>query len=100
MVCSPGLDGKGKPHGCLEPTKAVTKGKPHVFENQSDNPKLNRSILTYAFFLDLVLVNPSWSIELASSERKEPLFVMKVPLLAVVPHVNYDTIYIIMLSII
>ena len=58
-------DGKGKPHGCLEPTKAVTKGKPHVFENQSDNPKLNRNILTYTFFLDLVLVNPSWSIELA-----------------------------------
>ena len=34
-------DGKGKPHGCLEPTKAVTKGKPHVFENQSDNLRLN-----------------------------------------------------------
>ena len=45
--------------------KAVTKGKPHVFENQSDDPKLNRRILTYTFFLDLVLVNTSWSIELA-----------------------------------
>jgi hypothetical protein len=60
-----GYDGKGKPHGCLEPMKAVTKGKPHVFENQSDDPKLNRRILTYTFFLDLVLVNTSWSIELA-----------------------------------
>ena len=58
-------DGKGKPHGCQEPMKAVTKGKPHVFENQSDDPKLNRRILTYTFFLDLVLVNTSWSIELA-----------------------------------
>ena len=34
-------DGKRKPHGCLEPTKAVTKGKPHVFENQSDILRLN-----------------------------------------------------------
>ena len=31
-------DGKGKPHGCQEPVKAVTKRKPHVFENQSDIP--------------------------------------------------------------
>ena len=29
--------GKGKPHGCLELVKTVLKGKPHVFENQSDN---------------------------------------------------------------
>jgi hypothetical protein len=25
---------EGKPHGCLEPMKAVTKGKPHVFERR------------------------------------------------------------------
>jgi len=55
-------------YGSLEPTKAVTKGKPHVFETQSDNPNLNPLFSFYKLYYNLIdvwqfiFLRTDWSI--------------------------------------
>ena len=63
-------------YGCLEPTKAVTKGKPHVFETQSDNPNLNPLFSFYKLYYNLIdvwqfiFLRTDWSIVHKNQEQE------------------------------